>query len=63
MDFALFVIIFNILVGWYNLFCSNEQMKRGMYSRSNWSFVLALLNIMSALAIVARIVYLEIICL
>jgi len=62
MNFALFVIIFNILVGWYNLFCSNEQMKRGMHFRSNLSFGCAIANIMSALAIIARIVYLEIVC-
>lgn len=61
MDFALFAIIFNILVGWYNLYLSNAQMKLGKYSMSNWSFGLAIVNIMSALSIVARMIYLEII--
>lgn len=62
MEFALFVIICNILIGWYNLLRSNTQMHHGEYTQSNWSFVCAIANIMLALAIVARMVYLEIIC-
>lgn len=62
MDFFMFVVVTNILIGWYNLARSNMQAKAGDYTRSNWSFGCGMLNIMMALGLIARVVYLEIIC-
>ena len=58
MTFTVFVIVVNIAIGWYNIIRSNQQFQDGHYSSANLSFVCAFINIMLALGIVAREVYL-----